>query len=73
MATPFGSGVLALVVELMRREGNARWTAADAVRKFFEVNCEDAGQPGQDVRFGWGKPMIEKIIDGLINDSIVWL
>lgn len=73
MATPFGSGVLALVVELMRREGNARWTAADSVRKFFEVNCEDAGAPGQDVRFGWGKPLIEKIVTGLINDSILWL
>jgi len=73
MATPFGSGVLALIIELMRREGNSRWTSADAVCKFFELNCEDAGQPGQDFRFGWGKPLIEKIVEGLINDSIIWL
>jgi subtilisin len=73
MATPFGAGLLALIRELQLREGHPIWTSADQAREFFKLNCEDSGQPGFDVRFGWGKPMIDKIIDGLINDSIQWI
>lgn len=72
MATPFGSGLLALIVSLMRREGMPRFTAAEAVRKFFEQWCEDRGQPGRDVRFGFGVPRAADIVAALVNDDIVW-
>lgn len=73
MATPFGSGVLALIVELMRREGNAQWTAAEAVREFFRANLKDAGAPGFDVRFGMGIPVATEIITALINDDLTFV
>lgn len=72
MATPFGSGLLALIVCLMRREGMAAFTAADAVRAFLEKYCEDKGEPGRDVRFGWGVPKSSEIVAALANDDIVW-
>lgn len=72
MATPFGSGVLALIVELMRREGNAQWTAADAVRAFFKANLKDAGAPGFDVRFGLGIPVATEIVAALVNDELTF-
>lgn len=72
MATPFGSGVLALIVELMRREGNAQWTAADAVREFFRANMKDAGAPGFDVRFGFGIPVAPELVTLLANDDLTF-
>ena len=72
MATPFGSGVLALIVELMRREGNAQWTAADAVREFFKANLKDAGVPGFDVRFGFGIPVGFELVAALVNDDLTF-
>lgn len=73
MATPFGSGVLALIVELMRREGYAQWTAADAVREFFKANLKDSGQPGFDVRFGFGIPIAPELVTVLINDQLTYV
>lgn len=70
MATPFGAGVLALIVELMRREGQAAWTAVQAVREFFKLNMKDVGAPGFDVRFGWGIPVAPEIIKALANDDL---
>lgn len=72
MATPFGAGLLALVISLMRREGQAAFTGSDAVRAFFEKFCEDKGEPGRDVRFGWGIPKAAEIVAALANDDIVW-
>jgi subtilisin family serine protease len=72
MATPFGSGVLALIVELMRREGQANWTAIEAVREFFRLNMRDTGQPGFDVRFGFGVPVVGEIMATLIDDSLTF-
>lgn len=73
MATPFGSGVLALIVELMRREGNAQWTAVDAVREFFKKNMKDVGAPGFDVRFGNGVPVAMEIVAALANDDLTFV
>lgn len=70
MATPFGAGVFALIVELMRREGHAEWRAADAVRAFFKRNMTDAGQPGFDERFGHGIPTMPEIMTALVNDNL---
>ena len=72
MATPFGSGVLALLVELMRRQGDAQWTAADAVRAFFKANMTDAGAPGFDERFGLGIPVVWEILGRLVRDDLVF-
>lgn len=73
MATPYGSGVLALIVEVMRREGNAHWTAVDAVRAFFKANMKDMGAPGFDVRFGNGIPIVDEILLPLVNDQLEWV
>lgn len=70
MATPYGSGMLALIIELMRREGNARWTAIEAVRAFFRNNMTDAGAPGFDVRFGMGVPVASEIVRTLSNGDL---
>ena len=73
MATPYGSGFLALIVEIMRREGQAQWTAIDAVRAFFRNNMTDAGQPGFDERFGWGIPTVDEIIKTLLADDLEYV
>lgn len=70
MATPYGAGMLALIIGLMRAEGNAQWTAADAVRAFFKANMKDAGAPGFDVRFGHGIPVAPELIEVLENDHL---
>lgn len=72
MATPFSAGVLALVKELQLREGYPIWKSADDARSFIKANCDDAGAPGFDVRFGWGKPVLDRILSGLVNDDLVW-
>jgi subtilisin family serine protease len=72
MATPFGSGVLALIVEVMRRQGSPRWTAAQAVREFFKQNMKDMGAPGFDQRFGWGIPIVDEILTVLVNKELEW-
>lgn len=67
MATPFGSGVLAIIIEIMRREGQAEWTAIESVRAFFKANMRDVGQPGFDVRFGYGIPSFPELLDALTS------
>jgi subtilisin family serine protease len=47
MATPFAAGLFALIIELMRREGNARFTGVEAVRAFLAQYCEDRGAQGK--------------------------
>lgn len=73
MATPFGSGLLALILELMRREGQAEWTSKDSFDKFISQFTEDRGAPGKDPRFGWGVPLYTKIVHALNNEDIKWL
>lgn len=71
MATPFGSGLLACIVEIMRRTGKAQWTAAQAVREFFKANLKDAGAPGFDPRFGHGIPVADSLLQSLIRTELV--
>ncbi len=71
MATPFGSGLLACIVEVMRRTGKAQWTAAQAVREFFKANLKDAGAPGFDPRFGHGIPVADSLLQSLIRTELV--
>lgn len=72
MATPIGSGTLGLIVEIMRRQGSAQWTAADAVRAWFKVNLTDRGAPGWDPRFGSGIPVYETILQRIIRSDLQW-
>jgi subtilisin family serine protease len=72
MATPFGSGLLACIVEVARRQGSPQWTAAEAVRAFFKENLLDAGQPGWDPRFGHGIPVADQLLQKLIRSDLVW-
>jgi subtilisin family serine protease len=67
MATPFGSGLLALIIGIMRKMGSAAWTGVEAIREFFKANMKDAGAPGFDVRFGWGIPVAQELLPMLIK------
>ena len=73
MATPYGSGLLALIIGEMRREGHAQLRGADAWRKFLEKWTEDAGQDGRDDRFGLGIPRSDAIVQSLAADDVTML
>lgn len=70
MATPFGSGLLALILHLMRREGYPQFSGLTEVRKFLQQWCEDKGKAGRDPQFGWGIPRAFDIVKSLVNDQI---
>lgn len=73
MATPFGSGLLLLVIELMRREGHATKTGIDLIgqiRDFLGKYSIDAGQEGVDDRFGRGVPKSTEIVTSLAADDM---
>lgn len=72
MATPFLSGVLALIVEVMRRQGKPQWKSTDAVRAFFKANLKDAGTPGFDPRFGHGIPVVDSLVQSLLREELVY-
>jgi subtilisin family serine protease len=72
MATPFGSGLLACLLEVMYRQGYTRFKAASAVREIFKKNLKDAGAPGFDQRFGWGIPVSDELLQSLILGELVW-
>jgi subtilisin family serine protease len=54
MATPFVAGGFSLIVERMRAEGHAKWTAIESVRRFIQLNAKDMLTPGFDNASGWG-------------------
>jgi subtilisin family serine protease len=72
MATPFAAGLCALVIELMRREGHASMTGVEAWRTFLSQWSEDRGNPGKDVRYGYGVPRYTDIVESLVGDEIKW-
>ena len=72
MATPFGSGLLALIVELMRREGEAEWTAKESFDAFIKQFVDDRGKPGKDDSFGHGVPRYTEIVHSLSKKEITW-
>ncbi len=73
MATPFFAGLCCLIIELMRREGYAAFTGAEAVRTFLAANTIDKGEPGRDPFWGFGVPDSRRIIEALNQETIVWL
>jgi len=68
MATPWGSGLLACLVELRLRQGLPSFTSAQQIRDYFGKTLQDAGQPGFDVRFGNGIANGEFLIAALLKD-----
>jgi subtilisin family serine protease len=72
MATPYGSGFLALVIELMRRQGQAQWTAVESVREWMRANMTDRGAPGFDPRFGHGIPIADSLIQKMLRSDLTW-
>lgn len=73
MATPFMAGVMALNLELLRREGHAAWRNFEPLRTFLSQFSDDAGAPGFDDRFGRGIPNSEKMTDALAADDVTIL
>lgn len=73
MATPFGSGVLALILELARREGHPGFKNLAGVRDFLKQYSDDAGAPGFDPSFGHGIPKANAIIEALAADDVTLL
>lgn len=67
MATPMFAGLMALIIHKRRITGFPDIKGMDAWREFFQTAgfMEDAGDPGKDVRFGYGKPLITKILNWL--------
>lgn len=73
MATPFMAGLSALIIELMRREGNARMTGIQAMTSFLKSIAQDRGAPGHDPSFGHGVPVAADVVKFLANDSMEWI
>lgn len=73
MSCPFRAGLQALIIHKRRRIGLPALFGADGWREFFSEKgfFDDLGQPGKDVRFGLGVPLIDKILDWLVDPK--WL
>lgn len=71
MATPYAAALFALVLELVMREGGA-WPKRDWWTSFIADNCDDAGDPGVDDRFGAGVPRYTGIVEKLNNGDLKW-
>lgn len=67
MATPMFAGLMALIIHKRRITGFPDIKGMDAWREFFQINgfMKDMGDPGKDVRFGYGVPMISNILSWL--------
>ena len=71
MSTPFMSGLLALILQGMWSEGVPTFTGANGLRSFAEKWCDDVGETGKDVRFGYGIPRYEAIAEYLQMKALV--
>ena len=78
MATPFIAGLMALTIDAKRQKGipDSEMTGATYWRNFLRNmmesgNSEDAGAPGHDNVFGYGKPPVVKWIDHLLTYTSV--
>lgn len=70
MATPFGSGVLAIIYHKMLQAGYPILSVADDIRSWFKLNMKDAGQPGFDMRFGFGIPEVPELLQTLHGEFL---
>ena len=73
MATPFFAGVMAFKLSA-HTDSDVPLQAAHNVRAFVRQHAEDRGQPGKDVRWGWGTPDLGGLVDAVIDDDTnYWL
>lgn len=74
MSCPYGVGLLACLLELRLRQGKPTFKSAQEVRDYFGQVLVDAGAPGFDVRFGFGKPdgsfLVKAIVDSLVGSGV---
>jgi len=70
MATPWGSGLLACLVELRLKQGLPLFTSAQQVRDYFVKVLQDAGAPGFDVRFGNGIANSQFLVASILKDLV---
>lgn len=68
MSTPWGSGLLACLMELRLRQGLPAFTSAQQVRDYFTKALKDAGAPGFDVRFGYGRADGEFLVNAILKE-----
>lgn len=76
MATPHFAGLLALVIQKRRELGLPRLEGSEQWREFLRTipaAFEDAGDPGHDIRFGLGKPLIVNILSWLLDGETEWI
>jgi subtilisin family serine protease len=67
MSCPYGSGLLACLLELRLRQGLPAFRSTQEVRDWFTKALIDAGAPGWDARFGWGKADGEFLISAILG------
>jgi subtilisin len=70
MATPYGAGILAIIYSELLRGGYPILPTAAAMRDWFKLNMKDSGAPGFDVRFGFGIPVAEDLLNTLLGDFL---
>ena len=70
MSTPEVSGTLSLVLQRQRASGAAAFDGVEAVREFLAKYSDDAGAPGEDVRFGSGIPRTDNLDKQLAADDV---
>lgn len=68
MATPQGAGFLACLVEIWLRQGRAMFRSAQELRDYFKQVLKDSGASGFDVRFGWGVPGENFLMEAILKD-----
>ena len=72
MATPYASGMIALVLELIDREGGV-WpaTSADLI-DLIARHCRDIGSPGHDVQSGHGILESQQLVEAMQQPALKW-
>lgn len=68
MSNPYGCGFLACLVELWLRQGRSMFRSAQELRNYFKQVLKDAGAEGFDVRFGWGIPGENFLVEAILKD-----
>jgi len=73
MATPYASGMIALVLELIDREGGV-WpaTSADLIA-LIARHCRDIGSPGHDVQSGHGILESQQLVEAMQQPALKWV
>jgi subtilisin family serine protease len=71
MATPHGAGIGCLLYEALLKEGYSIPNTPEKLLEVIKLIVVDAGEPGNDVRFGLGKPEIDKLVMAFLKENIL--